>query len=64
MRCSHLLPGQRNVRILFHRMRTGRLHYAPLRTHLISPERAQETYTGLRDRKDEYLGVIFDWTLV
>jgi hypothetical protein len=26
------------------------------------PERAAEAYTGLRDRKDEYIGVVFDWT--
>lgn len=54
----------RNVRTVFDLMRGRRLHCRPLRTHLISPERAQEAYTGLRDRKDECLGVVFDWSLV
>ena len=53
---------ERNTRIVFDLMRDGRLHYRPLRTHVLPPERAQEAYVGLRDRKNEYLGVVFDWT--
>lgn len=34
----------------------------PLRTHILSPERAQDAYYGLAHHKDEYLGVVFDWT--
>jgi threonine dehydrogenase-like Zn-dependent dehydrogenase len=39
----------------------GRLRVEPLITHRLSPERIQEAYDGLRDRKDEYLGVILRW---
>jgi threonine dehydrogenase-like Zn-dependent dehydrogenase len=33
----------------------------PLITHVLSPERCQEAYAGLAHRKDEYVGVVFDW---
>jgi hypothetical protein len=55
---------ERNSRIVLGLMQQERLKYRPLRTHLLSPERAQEAYSGLRDQKDEYLGVVFDWTQV
>lgn len=53
---------ERNTRIAFELMRDERLRYRPLRTHVLRPEQAQEAYAGLRDRKDEYVGVVFDWT--
>jgi threonine dehydrogenase-like Zn-dependent dehydrogenase len=40
----------------------GRLKVDPLRTHVLPPERCQEAYYGLTHHKDEYLGVVFDWT--
>ena len=40
----------------------GRLKVDPLRTHVLSPERCQEAYYGLAHHKDDYLGVVFDWT--
>jgi threonine dehydrogenase-like Zn-dependent dehydrogenase len=55
---------ERNTRIVFELMRDGRLRYRPLRTHLLPPAAAQAAYTGLRDRKDEYVGVVFDWSTV
>jgi 2-desacetyl-2-hydroxyethyl bacteriochlorophyllide A dehydrogenase len=39
-----------------------RLVVDPLRTHVLLPERCQEAYYGLAHHKDEYLGVVFDWT--
>ena len=39
-----------------------RLIVDPLRTHVLPPERCQEAYSGLTHRKDDYLGVVFDWT--
>ncbi|MGN6812034.1 MAG: zinc-dependent alcohol dehydrogenase [Thermomicrobiales bacterium] len=39
----------------------GRLRVAPLITHRLPPEAAPEAYAGLRDRPDDYLGVIFVW---
>jgi len=53
---------ERNTLIAFRLMASGRLVYRPLRTHLLSPERAAEAYAGLRERRDEYIGVVFDWT--
>jgi 2-desacetyl-2-hydroxyethyl bacteriochlorophyllide A dehydrogenase len=39
----------------------GRLRAEPLITHRIDPERIQGAYDGLRDRKDDYLGVVLQW---
>lgn len=39
----------------------GRLQVEPLITHRLPPEEIQRAYEGLRDRKDEYLGVILQW---
>jgi 2-desacetyl-2-hydroxyethyl bacteriochlorophyllide A dehydrogenase len=39
----------------------GRLTVAPLITHRLSPAAIQEAYTGLAERKDEYLGVVLRW---
>jgi hypothetical protein len=44
--------------------RYERLACRPLRTHLLPPGEAQTAYTGLRDRKDEFLGAVFDWSAV
>lgn len=40
----------------------GRLVVDPLRTHVLTPDKCQEAYAGLTHKKDEYLGVVFDWT--
>ena len=40
----------------------GRLRTEPLLTHLLPPSRCQEAYDGLDQRKEEFLGVVFDWT--
>lgn len=39
----------------------GRLKVRELLTHRLQPGRAREAYEGLVDRKEEYLGVVFDW---
>jgi threonine dehydrogenase-like Zn-dependent dehydrogenase len=39
-----------------------RLIVDPLRTHVLPPERCQEAYYGLTHHKDDFLGVVFDWT--
>jgi 2-desacetyl-2-hydroxyethyl bacteriochlorophyllide A dehydrogenase len=41
---------------------SGRLIVRPLLSHLISPHDLDEAYRGLLNRKDEYLGVVLDWT--
>ena len=53
---------ERNTMIAFQLMGEGRLRYRPLRTHLLPPQQAREAYSGLRDRKDAFVGVVFDWT--
>ncbi len=51
-----------NYRQLLRWITEGRLIVDPLRTHVLSPDRCQEAYAGLTHKKDEYLGVVFDWT--
>ena len=31
-------------------------------TQVVRPDDATTAYEGLRSRKDEYLGVVFDWS--
>jgi len=51
-----------NYRQLLRWITDGRLVVDPLRTHVLPPDRCQEAYAGLTHKKDEYLGVVFDWT--
>jgi 2-desacetyl-2-hydroxyethyl bacteriochlorophyllide A dehydrogenase len=53
----------RNSEILMELIASGRLKVAPLYTHRLSPASAPEAYAGLRERKDDYVGVVFDWSL-
>jgi 2-desacetyl-2-hydroxyethyl bacteriochlorophyllide A dehydrogenase len=39
----------------------GRLVVAPLITHRLPPDAIQAAYTGLAERRDEYLGVVLQW---
>ncbi|HEY8744076.1 MAG TPA: hypothetical protein VIU62_13300, partial [Chloroflexota bacterium] len=52
-----------NYRTLLHWIMEGRLVVDPLRTHVLLPQRCQEAYAGLTHQKDDYLGVVFDWTV-
>jgi 2-desacetyl-2-hydroxyethyl bacteriochlorophyllide A dehydrogenase len=40
----------------------GRLTVDPLITHRLPPAEIQQAYNGLLEQKDEYLGVILQWT--
>lgn len=53
---------ERNSRLVYSLMCEGKFKVEELLTHVIDPEAAQSAYDGLTDRKDEYLGVIMDWT--
>lgn len=53
---------ERNSEIALDLMRTGALHVAPLLTHTLSPDEAAWAYHGLKTRKNEFIGVVFDWT--
>jgi 2-desacetyl-2-hydroxyethyl bacteriochlorophyllide A dehydrogenase len=55
---------ERNVGVIFRLMAEGRLAVKPLLTNLASPASAQKVYDGLKDDKDNYLGVVFDWRKV
>ena len=40
----------------------GKLVVEPLLTHLAPPADCQQMYDGLMSQKEEYLGVVFDWS--
>ena len=52
---------ERNTSTAFDLIRRGKLFVDPLLTHTIRPDTAQSAYDGLRDKKDEYFGVVMDW---
>ena len=39
----------------------GKLVTDPLLTHVLSPEEAPSAYQALRDRDEDYLGVVINW---
>jgi len=53
---------ERNSEIAMKLISSGALKVAPLHTHTLSPAEAPRAYHGLKQAKDEYVGVIFDWT--
>ncbi|MBN8712203.1 MAG: zinc-binding alcohol dehydrogenase [Verrucomicrobia bacterium] len=53
---------ERNSEIVLELIAANRLAVEPLYTHKLNPEQAGEGYRGLREDKEKYLGVIFDWT--
>ncbi|MEN6478185.1 MAG: zinc-binding alcohol dehydrogenase [Anaerolineales bacterium] len=55
---------ERNCAIILRLIAAGQLQVAPLLSHILSPADCQQAYEGLRDHKDEYLGVLFDWSQV
>lgn len=52
----------RNSNIVFELMLKNKLHIEPLISHVMKPDQAQEAYEGLRLNKDQYNGVLFDWS--
>ncbi|PTY03711.1 alcohol dehydrogenase [Opitutaceae bacterium EW11] len=53
---------ERNAAIVMDLLVGGRLLVAPLYTHKVSPDKAQEMYAGLQNQKDDFRSVVFDWT--
>ena len=53
---------QRNAELALELIRAGELIVTPLHTHTLKPEQAEEAYMGLKHKRDEYIGVVFDWT--
>ncbi|MCC3375204.1 zinc-binding alcohol dehydrogenase [Cohnella sp. REN36] len=52
----------RNSQIVFRLMAQRKLQVEPLISHVLRPEQAAEAYEGLRNDKERYAGVLFDWT--
>jgi 2-desacetyl-2-hydroxyethyl bacteriochlorophyllide A dehydrogenase len=53
---------ERNTKINMKLIADGKLKVGPLLTHRMRPERCAEAYNGLRERQDEFVGVVFDWS--
>ena len=54
---------ERNTQIAYNLLKDGKLKAKELLTHVINPADAKLAYDGLVDKKDEYLGVVMDWTM-
>jgi len=52
---------QRNIEILLRLIAERRLRVEELLTHVLSPEECVAAYEGLDRKRDEYIGVVFDW---
>lgn len=52
----------KNSKDIFGWLADGRLVTEPLLTHVLPPRACQQAYSGLADQRDEYLGVVFDWS--
>jgi len=52
----------RNTKIAFELISSGKLRIEPQMSHTLKPETAALAYDGLRHRKDEFNGVLFDWS--
>ena len=55
---------ERNSEIAMELISSGALKLAPLHTHTLPPAEAPRAYDGLKHAKEEYVGVVFDWTNV
>ena len=53
---------QRNSEIILELIASDKIRVEPLYSHKVHPSFAADAYAGLREKKDEYIGVVFDWT--
>ena len=53
---------QRNTEIALRLIAQGKLRVDNLASHIILPEQAGETYLAIAKNRDDYLGVVIDWT--
>ncbi|MFN0146946.1 MAG: zinc-binding dehydrogenase [Dehalococcoidia bacterium] len=56
------LSTERNAGQVLAMVAEGRLAVEPLVSHELPPSGLQEAYEGLLTRRDDYLGVVLDWT--
>lgn len=52
---------ERNSRVVWRLYQEGKVELDKLITHVAKPQDAASIYEGLRARKNEYLGCVFDW---
>jgi 2-desacetyl-2-hydroxyethyl bacteriochlorophyllide A dehydrogenase len=52
---------ERNSYLVFDLIRRKKIALEPLLTEIVSPEKCFDLYRDLRDNKDHYMGVLFDW---
>jgi 2-desacetyl-2-hydroxyethyl bacteriochlorophyllide A dehydrogenase len=55
---------ERNASIVMELIKNERLIISPIYSHKMSPADAQQGYDGLKTKPDEYIGVVFDWTII
>jgi 2-desacetyl-2-hydroxyethyl bacteriochlorophyllide A dehydrogenase len=53
---------ERNSRVVWWLQQSGKLQMHKLITHVVKPDDAPAVYKGLQKRKDEYVGVVYDWS--
>jgi len=53
---------ERNTEIIIDFILSGKLIIEPLFTEIVTPADCVTIYKNLRDNKDKYMGVIFDWS--
>jgi 2-desacetyl-2-hydroxyethyl bacteriochlorophyllide A dehydrogenase len=53
---------ERNSKIMFQLIGSGRLRMEALLSRVLKPEHCQEAYDQLRNCKDDSMGIVFDWT--
>jgi len=54
---------ERNATIIMELMRQDVVQIKPMLSHLLDPAKASDAYHGLKDNPDEFIGVVFDWTI-
>lgn len=59
--CKFSIEG--NTKYVFGLIRDGRLEVKSLLTHVIGAGHIQDAYEGLLNRRDEFLGVVVDWSM-
>jgi threonine dehydrogenase-like Zn-dependent dehydrogenase len=50
------------ISLFFDYLMQGRMKVSDLVTHRYAPSEAPQVYAALRDRRSEFMGVLFDWT--
>ncbi|MFP4547394.1 MAG: zinc-dependent alcohol dehydrogenase [Fidelibacterota bacterium] len=52
---------ERNAKIILNLINEDKLKIEPFYTQKITPQEAPQAYVGLRDKGEEYMGVVIDW---